>query len=173
MSNPGHTTVVRPERPADIASIRAVNIAAFPTADEAVLVDALRADVAAWINGLSYVAERDGVVIGHALLTRSLVDATPVLALAPCAVVPELQGTGVGTAVISALLQAARDRGAEQTVVVLGHAAYYPRFGFTPASRFGIAAPFDVPDDAFMAMTLTDEARVPTGTTIYPVAFGG
>ncbi|ALG84880.1 GNAT family N-acetyltransferase [Gordonia phthalatica] len=162
---------VRPETAADVAGIRAVTVAAFPSPDEADLVEALRADSAAWLDGLSFVAERDGVVIGHALLTRCHVDGADSLALAPCSVLPADQGTGVGTAVIEAVLDAARRRG-EASVIVLGHADYYPRFGFVPASRFGVTAGFEVPDEAFMAMPLSDDAQVPAGTVRYPSAFG-
>ena len=37
---------------------------------------------------------------------------------------------------------------------LLGHPAYYPRFGFTPASRFGLRYEHTVPDEAFMALEL-------------------
>ena len=57
-------------------------------------------------------------------------------------------------------------------MVVLGHAEYYPKFGFVPASRFGIRAPFDVPDEAMMALRLDDARPVPSGTIAYPAAFG-
>lgn len=50
------TWTTRAEHPQDVAAIRAVNIAAFPADDEANLVDVLRADPAAWIDGLSTVS---------------------------------------------------------------------------------------------------------------------
>ena len=109
---------VRPEAVADVAGIRAVTVAAFDTADEADLVDALRADPA-WIEGLSLVATTpDGRVLGHALLTRCWIGEEPALCLAPCSVLPEYQRTGVGSAVIEAALSAARQQG-ESFVVVL------------------------------------------------------
>lgn len=163
---------VRPETPADREAVRAVELAAFPTAEEADLVDALRADPGAWIDGLSYVAEDEaGDVVGHALLTRCLVGDRPALALAPCAVLPDRQRTGAGGAAIRGALEAARARG-ENLVVVLGHAEYYPRFGFVPASGWGIAPPFEVPDEAFMALRLDPSAEAPRGTVGYPAAFG-
>src|SRR5690606_7496117 len=61
---------------------------------------------------------------------------------------------------------------AENLVVVLGHAEYYPRFGFRPASQFGVTAPFDVPDEAFMALALDSELPTPRGEIVYPSAFG-
>ncbi|WBL20054.1 GNAT family N-acetyltransferase [Citricoccus sp. NR2] len=125
----------RAERPGEVQdhdAVRAINIAAFPTPDEANLVDALRADPDAWIEGLSMLSlADDGTPVGHALLTRCTVGGQPALALAPCAVDPAHQRRGAGAAAIRAVLDAARDRG-ENLVVVLGHADYYPRFGFAP-----------------------------------------
>jgi len=57
-------------------------------------------------------------------------------------------------------------------VVVLGHAAFYPRFGFAPASRFGLTCEYDVPDDVFMAMELEPGSlRGASGTIRYHRAF--
>lgn len=162
----------RPETDADIAAIRDIIVRAFPTAAEADLVDALRADPAAWIDGLSMIAATvGGRPVGHALLTRCHVGDEPALALAPCSVLPEFQRTGVGSAAIRAALASARAMG-ESLVVVLGHADYYPRFGFRRASSFGIRASFDVPDEALMALPLDDFSAVPGGVIRYPAAFG-
>ena len=151
-------------------AVREVNLAAFPSAEEADLVDALRASDA-WLDGLSIVAEDPaGNVVGHALLTRCHVDGAPALALAPCAVLPHVQRTGAGSAAIRAALDAARARG-ENLVVVVGHADYYPRFGFTRASAYGIQARFEVPDEALMALTLDPQAETPRGTIAYPAPF--
>lgn len=79
--------------------------------------------------------------------------------------------TGAGSAATRAALASARAMG-EKLVVVLGHAGYYPRFGFRPASGFGIRAPFDVPDEALMALPLDDSPAVPGGVIRYPAAFG-
>ncbi|MGI5175400.1 GNAT family N-acetyltransferase [Dactylosporangium sp. CA-152071] len=163
--------VTRVETAADEPAVRAVNLAAFPTAEEADLVDALRADPA-WIDGLSVVAAgEDGEAVGYALLTRCHIGGEPALALAPCSVLPRVQRQGAGSAAIRAALDAARAMG-EHTVVVLGHAEYYPRFGFGRASQFGIRAPFDVPDEALMAMALRDGVEVPSGTIAYAPPFG-
>ncbi|MBO8186337.1 GNAT family N-acetyltransferase [Streptomyces spirodelae] len=158
---------------ADAAAIRRITLAAFPTSEEAAIVDALRADPAAWIDGLSMLAEHPGgTPVGYALLTRCQVAGHPALALAPCAVLPAHQRTGAGSAAIRAVLAAARSRG-ENLVLVLGHPDYYPRFGFVPASRFGIRAPIEVPDEAMMALTLDPHVGpVPSGVIRYPSAFG-
>ncbi|MGW7382754.1 GNAT family N-acetyltransferase [Streptomyces sp. NPDC054794] len=163
--------ITRAETGADLPAIREIDLAAFETPLEAGLVDALRAD-ASWIDGLSIVtATPDGRPVGHALLTRCHIDATPALCLAPVAVLPEYQGTGAGSAAVRAALQAARDTG-EHFVVVLGHPAYYPRFGFTRASTHGIGVTFDVPDEALMALTLHAGHPLPSGTVHYAAPFG-
>ena len=169
---------VRPEDPhgADAAAVRHVVEAAFPTPSEADLVDALRRDPEAWLPGLSWVVtdvqDPGAGPVGHALITRCRVGGRPAAALAPCSVLPGLQGQGAGTAVTAAALEAARGAG-ERLVVVLGHPGYYPRFGFAPASSRGISAPFEAPDEALMAMVLGDpDGSVPAGVIEYPPAFG-
>lgn len=162
----------REETAADIPLVREINAAAFPTPEEAGLVDALRADPAAWLPGLSYVAETpDGTVAAYALITRCHVDGVPAAALAPVAVAPEHQRTGAGQAVVRAVLDAARLRG-ERLVLVLGHPGYYPRFGFARASAYGIRPPFEVPDEAMMALDVEGSGAVARGTITYPAAFG-
>lgn len=162
----------RPETAADIPAVRALNAAAFATADEAGLVDALRGDAGAWLPGLSYVAEAaDGSVAAYALVTRCRVGDVPTAALGPVAVAPGHQRGGAGQAVVRAVLDAARVRG-ERLVLLLGHPSYYPRFGFVPASRYGIRATFEVPDEALMALSLDGSEGVPQGTIHFPEAFG-
>ncbi|MFD7319833.1 GNAT family N-acetyltransferase [Streptomyces sp. NPDC059875] len=162
----------REETAADIPRVREINAAAFATAEEAALVDALREDAGAWLPGLSYVAEAaDGTVAAYALVTRCHVDGVPAAALAPVAVDPAHQRRGAGEAVVRAVLDAARLRG-ERLVLVLGHPEYYPRFGFARASEYGIKPGFEVPDEAMMAMVLDGSGPVPRGMIHYPAAFG-
>ena len=160
----------RAETDADIPAIREINLAAFDTAEEADLVDALRTDPA-WMDGLSiFSAGPDGKPVGYALLTRCHVDDTPALCLGPCAVLPAHQKTGAGSAAIRAALEAAEQAG-EHFVIVLGHPAYYPRFGFTRASEYGIRLSIDVPDEALMALSL-DSEPLPSGIVRYAPPFG-
>lgn len=56
--------------------------------------------------------------------------------------------------------------------VVLGHAGYYLKAGYSSASRFGIKAPFNVPDENFMAVKLNPHAKELHGTIRYDAAFG-
>jgi putative acetyltransferase len=162
---------VRPERADDRAAIRRVHEAAFGQPDEADLVDALRAG-GDLVPELCLVAERDGAVIAHIAFSRARVDGgVEVLALAPVGVLPEHQGEGAG----SALNRAALERAAETDfplVVVLGHAGYYPRFGFEPAAALGVLAPFDVPDENWLALRLPAYRPQARGTVRYADAFG-
>ncbi|WP_367140094.1 MULTISPECIES: GNAT family N-acetyltransferase [Streptomyces] len=163
--------ITRAETGADIPAVREIVLAAFETPLEADLVDALRNDPA-WIDGLSVVSTgEDGRLVGHALLTRCHIGDTPALCLAPVAVLPEYQGSGAGSAAIRAALAAAADRG-ERFVTVLGHPAYYPRFGFGRASAYGIGLTIDVPDEAMMAMSLDETHALPSGTVRYAAPFG-
>ena len=91
--------------------------------------------------------------------------------LAPLAVLPGWQNKGVGTELVNAGLRACEKAGYE-AVVVLGHADYYPRFGFTPAANFGIKSEYDVPPEVFMLKELREDAlKGITGTIKYHQAF--
>jgi predicted N-acetyltransferase YhbS len=158
----------RPATAEDAPALRALSLQTFPNSAEADLVEAL-IDSDAWIDGLSQVAEHHGELIAYAVLSRCTVGGEPALVLAPCAVREDRQRQGAGTATIEAALAAARAAG-EALVVVLGHPAYYPRFGFVRASTLAIRAPVEVPDDALLALAFTDDP--PRGTIAYPPAFG-
>ena len=148
--------VVREETPADADAIRAVNEAAFGRAGEGVLVDRLRH---AGALGLSLLAELDGTVAGHLALSPVTIDGAcgAPLGLGPMSVLPAYQGNGIGSRLVEEGLARARERG-HGAVVVLGHPGFYPRFGFVPASRFGLRYDDRVPDEVFMAAELVPGA---------------
>ena len=151
------TPTVRPETPADREAVRRVNRLAFGRDDEAALVDALRDRGYA---RLSLVAEVGGSVVGHVLFSDlPIVTAggtVAALALAPVAVEPEYQKRGVGAALIRAGLAACREAG-HRVVVVLGHADYYPRFGFSAKLAEALSSPFSG-RDSWMAAELVPGA---------------
>jgi putative acetyltransferase len=147
--------VVRDERSSDAPAIRAVLEAAFSQAVEADLVDKLRA---ACHDRISLVACDYDRIVGHILFTPAIIDRPEVTVvgygLAPMAVFPEFQRRGVGSALVHAGIERLR-RSRCPFVIVVGHPAYYPRFGFVPASTCGIRCEWDgVPDEAFMVLVL-------------------
>lgn len=172
------TLVMRPERPEEVAAVREVNVRAFPTATEAELIEALRAE-GAHVPELCLVA-LDGSgedVLGHIFFSRARLDTgAPLLVLAPMAVDPARQRDGIGGALVrEALRRAPAAAPGVPLVSVLGHPEYYPRFGFEPAGPLGIRAPFDVPAEAWMAFRLpayppADEPA-PAGVVVYADAF--
>jgi putative acetyltransferase len=168
--------VIREEQGADHAAVHQLHQAAFGQDDEANLVDALRQSDA-FIPALSLVAVKDEEIVGHILFTRLRIrnasgEEADSLALAPVAVLPAHQRRGIGGQLIRAGLATARRLG-HASCIVLGHQDYYPRFGFRPASAWGITAPFDVLDDVFMAMELVPYGlRDVSGVVVYPGAFG-
>lgn len=131
---------------------------AFEQTNEGVLVEKLRLNPS-FIKELSLVAELEGKVIGHILFFTIWIyngnTKNQSLSLAPMSVLPEFQNQGVGGKLVSAGLKTAKKLGFK-SVIVLGHPAYYPRFGFSLASKWDIKAPFDVPDEAFMAIELVE-----------------
>ena len=134
------------------------------------LVDAIRASDR-FVPKLSLVAEADRDIVGHVMLSRVRLEPHgDVLTLSPLGVVPAWQRRGVGEALTRAALAAARKSG-ETLVVLEGVPAYYPRFGFVRARRLRIEPPHDVPDEAWMALPLTDEPRDWSGRVVYPPAF--
>jgi putative acetyltransferase len=130
--------LIRTEQPRDIGAVFEVHARAFPQLGEAKLVDALRAAGAATI---SLVAERDERVVGHILFSPVRVEGEGgsfvALGLAPMAVDPSCQREEIGSALVRAGLDACRDAG-HTIVFVLGHPAYYPRFGFEAAAPRGL-----------------------------------
>lgn len=148
---------VRPETDRDQKAVYAVNALAFDTSAEAKLVNVLRQQAT---QVLSLVAEIDKEVVGHILFSPVHLSGHPdlkVMGLAPMAVRPQQQRQGVGSALVRAGLKQCKQLGFT-AVVVLGHPNYYPRFGFVPASRFGIDSEYEVPEDVFMAMELEPKA---------------
>lgn len=144
---------VREERPEDVVSIREVNRRAFGQDQEGNIVDALRSNGAVL---LSLVAMQDDQVVGHVLYSPISVGSATGAALGPMAVVPEFQRQGVGGTLIETGNRIIKDRG-YPFIIVLGHAEYYPRFGFVPARSRGIQCEWDVPDDVFMLLVLDEE----------------
>ena len=148
---------IRAERSEDKNAVYAVNLNAFDSPFEAKLVDKLRDQAQPFV---SLVAEVDGSIVGHIAFSSATLLEHPdlsLMGLAPVAVLPAHHRQGIGSALIRAGLEQTRQLGA-LAVVVLGHPEYYPRFGFHPASRYGLRCEYEVPDEAFMAIELEPES---------------
>ncbi len=163
--------VVRSEAEDDLQAVRDLNRAAFDTSEEADLVDRLRQEASPII---SLVAEEARGILGHIMFSPVSLEGHPglkLMGLAPMAVSPAHQREGIGSQLVVAGLERCRQLPCA-VVVVLGHSAYYPRFGFTPASDFGLCSEFDVPSEAFMALELeAGVLRSSSGTIRYHPAF--
>jgi predicted N-acetyltransferase YhbS len=172
---------IRKETPEDYNWVIELTEKAFETLEisdhnEGKLVDKLR-KAPTFISELSLVAELNGQVVGHILYTPVVIDngrqQFQSLVLAPVSVLPEFQKMGIGGQLIRAGHQKAKELGF-QSVILLGHPEYYPRFGYKPASGWGIKTHYKLPsDDVFMAIELTEGAlNNVSGTIIFPPEFG-
>jgi predicted N-acetyltransferase YhbS len=148
---------IRPAHSGDTRALLDVERAAFGGEAEADLVAALLGDPSA-LPIINLVAEKAGTVVGHVLFTRAVVDCSgadgEATILAPLAVLPESQRTGVGIALCREGIAAAERLGIG-LVFVLGHIGYYPKLGFRPASALGLDAPYPIDPavaDAWMVL---------------------
>jgi putative acetyltransferase len=159
--------MIRYARPTDHAAIAETVTAAFGRPEEARLVAALRAAGDAMFE---LVSEADGQVEGHILFSRLYADIPElVAALAPVAVRPGRQRAGLGSALIRAGLESAREFGA-CGVLVLGDPAYYGRFGFKAETAARVQSPYAA-HPAFQALALEDGAFDRQMLVAYPDAF--
>jgi putative acetyltransferase len=146
-----HSPVIREETPEDATAVRRVNVQAFIGETEARLVEQLHNAKAVT---LSLVAEVEGEIVGHLMFSPVTINGTvPAVGLGPMAVLPTNQGQGIGTLLVREGLEQLERLG-HTAVVVVGHADYYPRFGFVPARLFALACEFEVPEESFMALEL-------------------
>lgn len=156
--------IVRASRPEEISAIHALVVAAFGRAPEADLVGDLTLDGDAEI---SLVAEQDGRLIGHILLSRMHAP-FPALALAPVSVDPGLQAGGVGSALVREAITRGR-LGGWKAIFVLGDPAYYGRFGFDPGIAAGFSSKYASP--YFMALALETPLPESSGELRHAAAF--
>ena len=154
---------LRQETPADYDRVFSIIEQAFknePHSDhqEQFLVQRLRSSDA-FVPELSIVAELNGEVIGHILMTKIVIKGEQgewdSLALAPVSVDPAHQGKGIGGQLIVRAHEEAARLGYGSSVL-LGHAEYYPRFGYKRADSFGVKLPFEVPPEFCQAIELIE-----------------
>lgn len=161
----GESCTIRPVNLADgtdRAAIRGINARAFPMARAGSFEKALAAkpDVIARVA-----VDPAGRIVGHVIFTPvSIALNRPSggylwgMGLGELAVLPDVQRQGVGGRLTRAGLDALRLAGCPFCIVV-GHAEYYPRFGFVPGSRQGLRCQWGkIPDRAFMVRILDGPA---------------
>jgi len=156
--------IIRDENSQDRSEVYNVVSSAFGQGAEAELVDALRP---AAEGVISLVAEEDGRIVGHVLLSR--MDAPfPALALAPVSVIPGRQRSGIGSALIHAATGRPRSDG-WHAIFVLGDPDYYTRFGFNIEAAAGFASPYA--GSHFMVLGLSSALPATTGELRHAPAF--
>ena len=128
---------------------------------EHLLVHKLR-DLPSFVPELDFVAEVDGELAGHIIYSKAKIQTIDdreieVLNFGPLSVLPKYKGNGVGTALMRHSISVAKSLG-YRAIVFYGHPDYYPRFGFSRGSDFGITTATGKSFDALMAMPLYDGA---------------
>lgn len=157
--------IIRDERPEEFPAIHTLVETAFQTArvsdgTEQDFVDTLRAGQG-YIPDLALVAEKNGALLGHIMLTETHVNTgrtrAKALLLAPLSVVLEERGKGIGARLVKKALQRAREKG-YPAVFLVGDSAYYGQFGFQQAALYGVSYPGDVPEQYVLARELYPKA---------------
>ena len=156
---------IRKESPADYYAVEELTREAFwefweaerTICDEHLLVHKLR-NVKAFIPELSFVAEIDGLIVGHIIYSKSKVMGEngkehETLTFGPLSVSPEYQSRGIGQALMKHSFDRARKLDF-RAVIIFGHPDYYPRAGFRRAAEFGITTSEGKTFDPFMALEL-------------------
>lgn len=155
---------IRQEISSDYPAVFSIIEAAFKTLEvsdqtEHFLVERLRKSES-FIPELSLVAEKEGEIVGHILLTKIKIkndqESFDSLTLAPVSVKPDFQNQGIGSGLIHAAHKIAKDMGFK-SVVLLGHAHYYPRFGYEWTSKYGIELPFKAAEQNCMIVELVED----------------
>jgi len=162
---------IRDERKNDYDEIKKINDLAFGQENEGKMVEVLRKTLD-YNPELSLVAEIKNKIVGYILFypikIKNKKGEFTVLSLAPMAVHPEYQNKGIGSKLVKSGIEIARGNGFG-AVIVVGHPKYYPRFGFSHASKWGLKLPFDSPDDLFLALELKENyLKSCSGKVEYP-----
>jgi predicted N-acetyltransferase YhbS len=157
--------------------VESVTREAFGDGLEVQIVRRMR-DLPEYIPELSLVVDDDDRIVGHVLLSRMTFEPDPeatanprIVAIGPISVIPERQRQGIGSELMNAVIERSRELGYEG-IALIGHPWYYPRFGFKPASNWGLRFTYQVPDEAAMALELQPGAlEGANGLLVYSSAF--
>lgn len=173
------TINIRQETAADYPAVFDLIVQAFKDEvlsdkREQFLVERLRKSDA-FLPELSLVATVKEQIVGYILLTKISIDSyserIDSLALAPVAVLPAFQKKGIGGQLIEKAHSVAKALGFE-SVILLGHEKYYPKFGYQALHTFNISIPFEAPKENCMAVELKPNSlKNISGKVIYPKEF--
>ena len=164
--------IIRRETPEEFSQIYELVKVAFKTAKvsngkEQDFVNQLRSS-GSYIPELALVAEENGKMIGHIMLTKTYIvnsgNKFETLLLAPISVALEYRNRGVGSNLIKESFKLAKGMG-YTSVILVGDPAYYHRFGFKAAVNFGIKHAHNIPDENVMACELVQDALCGIGGT--------
>ena len=180
VSGPGTGFSIRAETPADHGAIHQVVAAAFGSEAEADLIDRIRTSPE-YVAAMALVAVSEGEVVGHVMVSGATLrhgeGERAIAMLSPLAVRPDRQRSGVGAALVEAVVEIADQRG-EPLVVLEGSPRYYGRLGFEPSQRYGIEVPIPdwAPPEAAQMRRLSaydPSDATAHGQVVYPAAFDG
>jgi putative acetyltransferase len=163
---------VRRADAADLEAALAVHRAAFGRDEEADMAAAI-VESRHFPAELSLAAVVDDRIAGHVISSWVGLEGSTrqLLQLGPIGVLPELQGQGIGSALVRASLDATRALG-EPLLLLEGSPAYYGRFGFVRADELGLLPPPEALYDwAFQVAVLDETAELPRGRVVYPPTF--
>ena len=165
--------IIRNEMEADYDQVYEVNLQAFNSEAEPLIVTKLRSSP----NVISLVALVDSQIVGHIIFSPIKVEtgfginSSDVVALGPMSVSPKFQNIKIGSKLVRRGIEECKSK-KYKLVVVLGHPNFYPKFGFIEAQPKGITCQWDVSSEAWMLIELiegiTQEIK---GKAIYDNAF--
>ncbi len=147
---------IRAERASDVAAREALLDACFGENRHARTCQRLR-DGRVPAEGLAFSAAHRGRLVGTVRLWHASAGGVPALVLGPLAVDASCRSFGLGAALMQHAIAAAKVRG-HGTVILLGDAAYYARFGFTADKTAGLSLPGPFEPERLLALELRDGA---------------
>ncbi|HEX8965402.1 MAG TPA: N-acetyltransferase, partial [Patescibacteria group bacterium] len=176
MNNSLKNIIIRKENAADYKEIDNITRKAFDKSGELVaeLVNNIR-NSPNYIPVLSLVADKNGEIVGHIMLSHLNLDDNgtlyKIITLSPLSVEPMFQKKGIGSSLIKTVIKKA-DELEEPLIMLEGNPSYYSRFGFKPGKEFGIsiALPHWAPEAA-MILPLSKYNQAIKGKIIYPPYF--
>jgi len=143
---------IRAERGSDVRAREALLDASFGEGRFARTCQRLR-DGRLPAEGLAFVAEHDGRVVGTVRLWHVSAAGIPALMLGPLAVEASCRKLGIGAALMSHALDRAAARG-HGAVILRGDPGYYARFGFSAARTGDLALPGPFERERLLAVEL-------------------